>query len=67
MAINRAMLAVTCALLSSGCALEWSGFAHTCEETAARDASLEVGDVTRVRVTARAGSLQDETPRCPSQ
>ncbi len=60
MTINRAVLAVTCALLSSGCALEWSGLANRCDETAARNATLEVGDATRLRVTARAGSLQIE-------
>lgn len=60
MTFNRALLAVTCAVLSTGCATDWGGLANSCDETAAREASLEVSDATRVRVTARAGALQIE-------
>ena len=58
---NRTALALVCATLaSSGCHIQVSGFADTCDETATRDATLRVGDATRVRVTARAGALAIE-------
>jgi hypothetical protein len=60
MASKRAIPVALCALLSSACTLHLSGYSDSCDLTAARDASLEVGDATRVRVTARAGALTIE-------
>jgi hypothetical protein len=58
MTSKPAAVVAICALLSSGCAIHLSGFTNNCDLTAARNATVEVGDATRVRVKARGGALE---------
>ena len=51
---------VVAAAGSSACMVSLDGFSRSCDVTASRAATLDVGDATRVRVRARAGSLRIE-------